>query len=258
MLGRRGIRELNRLVNGSGPEGGLNSSSRVAPRYEGYLFATPAVDRVNDKLSSRQSALLDAVRQPPGRVSLADANREFGPGVANALWKKGLVAQEWWRTSGGLACRRSGREDGNARPAHPHRRSARGASEITSALDASFKAGPGSSSAPPSRPDFLLHGVTGSGKTEVYLRAIAQPSAWGSAPSCWCPRSRSHHRRWSASTPGRGTGRPDTQRTDGEAEVPTSGGDIRGGAFDVVVGPAKRLFAPLENLGLIVIDEEHE
>ena len=34
--------------------------------------------------------------------------------------------------------------------------------------------------------------------------------------------------------------------------------DIRGGAFDVVVGPRSALFAPAENLGLIVIDEEHE
>ena len=34
--------------------------------------------------------------------------------------------------------------------------------------------------------------------------------------------------------------------------------DIRGGNFDVVVGPRSALFAPVDNLGIIVIDEEHE
>ena len=34
--------------------------------------------------------------------------------------------------------------------------------------------------------------------------------------------------------------------------------DIRGGDFDVVVGPRSALFAPVDNLGIIVIDEEHE
>jgi primosomal protein N' (replication factor Y) len=34
---------------------------------------------------------------------------------------------------------------------------------------------------------FLLHGVTGSGKTEVYLQAIAHAWPMGRAPSCWCP-----------------------------------------------------------------------
>ncbi len=265
LLGRRGIRELNRLAE----QGAVRREvtiprPRVAPKYEGYLVATQAAGRADAKLSPRQSALLDAVNQPPGHVSLADANREFGQGVANALWKKGLVAQDWWRTSGGPppAALAGGTGTPGELTLTAEQRDA--LSQITSALDASFGARthpnppPAGEGVPLAARTFLLHGVTGSGKTEVYLRAIAHAIGLGRravllVPEiALTPQTLERVNVWFegrvALIHSRQTAR---QKFD-------QWWDIRGGDFDVVVGPRSALFAPLENLGLIVIDEEHE
>ncbi|WP_278199562.1 replication restart helicase PriA [Thermaerobacter marianensis] len=105
---------------------------------------------------------------------------------------------------------------------------------------------------------FLLHGVTGSGKTEIYLRAIAAVLAQGQGAICLVPeialtpqtvarfRARFGNRvavLHSAMTPAQ---RLATWRA------------IRAGRKPVVVGARSAVFAPLPNLGLIVVDEEHE
>ena len=105
----------------------------------------------------------------------------------------------------------------------------------------------------------LLHGVTGAGKTEVFLHAIARCLAAGrSAPSCWCRRSRSRRRP---------AGRI-TARFGGRVAVLHSAlapgaraaehRRIRRGEARVVVGPRSAIFAPLDDIGLIVVDEEHD
>lgn len=104
----------------------------------------------------------------------------------------------------------------------------------------------------------LLFGVTGSGKTEIYLRAVA-----------WCLRHRRTAlilvpeialatqvvRRFIDRFPGRvdvlHSQMTESQRYDLWSR-------IAAGEVDVVVGPRSALFAPLSNLGLIVIDEEHD
>ncbi|MBC15249.1 MAG: primosomal protein N' [Rhodothermaceae bacterium] len=105
---------------------------------------------------------------------------------------------------------------------------------------------------------FLLHGVTGSGKTEVYLRALRATLDRGETAIVLVPeialtpqtvrRFRAHfgdrvavlHSRMS---PG--------ERLDAWTR-------IRDGVYPIVIGPRSAVFAPLENLGLIVVDEEHE
>ncbi len=105
---------------------------------------------------------------------------------------------------------------------------------------------------------FLLHGVTGSGKTEVYIAALKRVRRQGRTGIILVPeialtpqtvqRFRAHfgdevavlHSRMSEGE------RYDTWR------------QIRSGHYPIVIGPRSAILAPLENLGLIVVDEEHE
>jgi len=105
---------------------------------------------------------------------------------------------------------------------------------------------------------FLLHGVTGSGKTEVYLRAIAETIAQGRSALLLvpeisltsqvmayfkdrCPYSLAILH--SGLTPGE---RFDEYRR------------IKRGMAKLVIGARSAIFAPLDNLGLIIVDEEHD
>jgi len=105
---------------------------------------------------------------------------------------------------------------------------------------------------------FLLRGVTGSGKTEIYLRALAEFVAQGKRGICLVPEI--------SLTPQ--TIERFASRFPGRVAVIHSGlslGEqfdewhrIKEGGCDVVIGPRSALFAPQPDLGLIVIDEEHE
>ena len=122
----------------------------------------------------------------------------------------------------------------------------RGLNEIVSAIDAQeFRA-------------FLLHGVTGSGKTEVYIAALKRVLRQGKTGIVLVPeialtpqtvaRFRAHfgdriavlHSRMSLGE------RYDTWR------------QLRSGRYSVAIGPRSAILAPLSNIGLVVVDEEHE
>lgn len=105
---------------------------------------------------------------------------------------------------------------------------------------------------------FLLHGVTGSGKTEVYLAALDKAVALGKRGIVLVPEI--------ALTPQ--TLRRFAERFPGSVAVMHSElslGEhfdiwhaVRAGHYNVVIGPRGALFAPQPDLGLVIIDEEHE
>lgn len=105
---------------------------------------------------------------------------------------------------------------------------------------------------------FLLHGVTGSGKTEIYLRAIEETRQRGQQAIVLVPEialTPQTVARFAGRFPGRVTV-IHSELNIGERYDIWRG--IRDGNYDVVIGPRSALFAPAPNLGLIVIDEEHE
>ena len=105
---------------------------------------------------------------------------------------------------------------------------------------------------------FLLHGVTGSGKTEVYLRAMLDAKALGKRSILLVPEITLTPQTVSRLR-GRFGGKAavfHSRLTDAERRRIWHG--ARKGEYDVVLGPRSAVFTPLPELGLIVIDEEHE
>ena len=105
---------------------------------------------------------------------------------------------------------------------------------------------------------FLLHGVTGSGKTEVYLAMVAETLKAGKGAIILVPEIALTPQmvRWFRARFGPETAVLHSRLTDGQRCDEWR--RIRLGYARVVVGARSAVFAPVENLGLIVIDEEHE
>ncbi|MGH9658227.1 MAG: replication restart helicase PriA, partial [Bryobacteraceae bacterium] len=105
---------------------------------------------------------------------------------------------------------------------------------------------------------FLLHGVTGSGKTEVYLRSIDAALAAGRGALLLVPEialtpavAGQFYTRFGDRVAILHSAFTDTERADHWRR-------IRSGDAPVVVGTRSGVFAPVRNLGLIIVDEEHD
>lgn len=130
-------------------------------------------------------------------------------------------------------------------PVEPTEPQAAALARITNAIDAG---GPHT---------LLLHGVTGSGKTEVYIRSIEHIRRYGKQAIVLVPeisltpqtRQRFEDRFESVAV-------LHSQMTPSERHYHWQ--RISSGQVHVVIGPRSAIFAPLPNLGLIVIDEEHD
>lgn len=104
----------------------------------------------------------------------------------------------------------------------------------------------------------LLHGVTGSGKTEIYLRAVNEVLQRGQQAIILVPEialTPQTVRRFLARFPGQ-VGLVHSRLSTGERY--DTWRRARQGDLAVVVGPRSALFTPLPNLGLIVVDESHD
>jgi len=105
---------------------------------------------------------------------------------------------------------------------------------------------------------FLLHGVTGSGKTEIYLRAVEETVRRGKQAIILVPEialTPQTVRRFLARFPGQ-VGLIHSKLSEGERY--DTWRRARAGLLKLVIGARSALFAPLLNLGLIVADECHD
>ena len=104
----------------------------------------------------------------------------------------------------------------------------------------------------------LLHGVTGSGKTELYLRTLDAVLATGQRAIVLVPEislTAQTVRRFEARFPGR-VAVFHSQLSLGQRYAVWD--RVRRGEADIVIGPRSALFAPISRLGLVVVDEAHD
>ena len=202
-----------------------------------------------------QQRILDALGKKQGRISLKTLTRALGKaGISNALTQlqSAGAVEVRERLPGQRRRRRTDRSQDYSLPSDELTRFALSTEQhaALTAVEARLQSG--------GFETFLLHGVTGSGKTEVYLRAME------------CVRS---HRRQSlilipeiSLTPQllnrlnvRFSGRVGVLHSGlTTAERWSQWWQINRGNVDVVVGARSAVFAPLPSLGLIVVDEEHD
>ena len=180
--------------------------------------------------------------------------------VAAALVKRGVVREETRRIE--RVAYSDDHESGELVAAQPHRLNAEQQAAV-SAVDAALDENKFSVT--------LLHGITGSGKTEVYLRAIASALKAGGGVVFLVPevaltpqtvaRLRS---RLEAIAAAATSGQPDGHRCVVWHSHLSEGERLDGwlalatGESRVVVGARSAIFAPVQNLRLVIVDEEHE
>lgn len=105
---------------------------------------------------------------------------------------------------------------------------------------------------------FLLHGITGSGKTEVYMQCIQKALDMGKQAILLVPEIALtpqlidvFRKRFGSEVGVTHSRLTDRERTDLWYHA-------RNGVYKVMIGPRSCLFTPFRNLGLIILDEEHE
>ena len=198
----------------------------------------------------KQASLLEYLSQETRPVSLSEARRgvNCSSSVVEALISKGLVSIEQ------VEVKREPISYQGITPSQPLTLTAAQRTAWQSIKSGLLQRAKGDASPAV----FLLHGVTGSGKTEVYLQALAEAIKLGKRGIVLVPEialTPQTIERFASRFPHKvavlhsklslGEQFDEWQR-------------IRDGEFDVVIGSRSAIFAPQPDLGLIVIDEEQE
>jgi primosomal protein N' (replication factor Y) len=215
----------------------------VTPEVVQTAVATEAAAGASLVRAPSQAAVLGYLLAVGGRAELGELAHAV-PKARDAVRR--LVARGLVRLETEDAVPRAGTGFAQARPEHLTEGQEVAVKAVLGALDAgSYRA-------------FLLHGVTGSGKTEVYLRAAEHALGSGKGALVLVPeialtpqlvgRFRS---RFGAQVAVLHSGLGDRERR-GHWQA------LRAGRVRLAVGVRSAVFAPVANLGLLVVDEEHD
>ena len=196
--------------------------------------------------ATRQRQVVEALREGQMRIAELSAMVGGAGAVVSALAKRGVVAVEHRRRVRG---RGEATTLSSANAPRPERLT-EGQQNALAAIGRAAEAGRGDV--------VVVDGVTGSGKTEVYLSAIERVREQGKGAIVLVPEIS-----LTAQTVGRFRSRFGDDVAILHSRLST--GErfdqwdmVRTGAAHVVVGARSALFAPLANVGLVIVDEEHE
>ncbi len=236
---------LGEAIRGALPPGlsGAEDGKQVAPDVELFAQALPAAQTASLGRAPAQAAVVSYLLAVGGRAAVEEVAHAI-PGareVLRRLVEKGLVQLDAVEVQVGV---REGLQQ--ARPAQLTPEQAVAVAELTRALETGGFA------------PYLLHGVTGSGKTEVYLRVVERALELGKGSLILVPeialtpqlvgRFRS---RFGASVAVLHSALKDRERLRHWQE-------LRSGAVKIAVGVRSAVFAPVCQLGVVVVDEEHD
>jgi primosomal protein N' (replication factor Y) len=228
---------------------------RAEVTWKKQLFVSTAKEIAPDEIDKlrrrapRQAELLEAISKLQKPIAVADLLRQtsLDNQTLRALEKRGFVAL---------------REEAVARDPHAEDQFIASSDLVLNPEQAvALSAVEEALTSPEKAKPILLHGVTGSGKTEIYLQAIQSTLARGRTAIVLVPEIS-----LTPQTVERFKSRfADAQDTVAVLHSHLSEGErhdewhkIHAGRARIVVGARSAVFAPLENLGLIVVDEEHE
>jgi primosomal protein N' (replication factor Y) len=239
---RECLAPMGEMLRAALPRGLPRREAPAAPRTEAFYRAVPGAPEAG--MTPKQRQVCAAVRDAGG-LSGPDLSARVpgGAEAARRMAAKGMLVAEMRVKPVGLSAAHLPSASGDLTPT-PHQEAAlsRTGVAIASGRHAVF----------------VLHGVTGSGKTEVYLRAVEQARATGRQAILLVPEI--------ALTP-QLLGRVRSRFRDGvavlhsglsPAERTSQWRKIRDGEVFLCIGARSAVFSPFSSLGLIVVDEEHD